>query len=85
MTVGTSTVAELIICTIDTQKAGYIRCHKQNIGNPKSDLVHLRERTNNMSQIQLTWYVSCPGPGPKDQMTQDPKKWAAPPNLKPVN
>jgi hypothetical protein len=29
--VGTSAVAELIICTIDTQKVGYIRCHKSNI------------------------------------------------------
>jgi hypothetical protein len=32
ITVGTSAVAELIICTVDTQKAGYIRCHRWNIG-----------------------------------------------------
>jgi hypothetical protein len=37
MTVGTSAVAELIICTIYTQKASYIRCHRWNIGILTSD------------------------------------------------
>ena len=35
--VGKSAMAELIICTINTQKTGYIRCHKQNIGILTSD------------------------------------------------
>jgi hypothetical protein len=35
--VGTSAVAELIICSVDTQKAGYIGCHRQNIGILISD------------------------------------------------
>ena len=38
--VGMSAVAELIICTINTPKAAYIRCHRWNIGilisDPKS-------------------------------------------------
>ena len=38
--VRTSAMVELIIYTIDTQKADYIRCHRQNIGiltsNPES-------------------------------------------------
>ena len=37
MTVGTSAMVELIIYTIDTQKAGHIRCHRQNIGILTSD------------------------------------------------
>jgi hypothetical protein len=37
MTVGTSAMAELIICTINTQKVGYIRCRRQNIGILTSD------------------------------------------------
>jgi hypothetical protein len=37
ITVGTSAVAELIICTIDTHKAGHIRCHRWNIGILISD------------------------------------------------
>ena len=37
MTVGTSAMAELIICTIDTQNAGYIGYHRQNIGILTSD------------------------------------------------
>jgi hypothetical protein len=32
MTIGTSAMAELIICTIDIQKADHIRCYRQNIG-----------------------------------------------------
>jgi hypothetical protein len=35
--VGTSAMVELIIYTIDTQKAGHIRCHRQNIGILTSD------------------------------------------------
>jgi hypothetical protein len=31
-------VAELIICSVDTQKVGNIRCHRQNIGILTSDL-----------------------------------------------
>ena len=37
ITVGTSAMVELIIYTIDTQKAGHIRCHRQNIGILTSD------------------------------------------------
>ena len=32
MTIVTSAMAELIVCTIDPQKADYIRCYRQNIG-----------------------------------------------------
>jgi hypothetical protein len=35
--IGTSAVAELIICTVDKHKAGYIRCHRWNIGILISD------------------------------------------------
>jgi hypothetical protein len=34
---GTSVMVELIIYTIDIQKAGHIRCHRQNIGILTSD------------------------------------------------
>ena len=37
MMVGKFVIAELIICTIDTQKVGYLRYHRQNIGILTSD------------------------------------------------
>ena len=37
ITVGTPAMVELIIYNIDTQKAGHIGCHRQNIGILTSD------------------------------------------------
>ena len=59
--IGTSVVAELIICGVDMQKAGYIRCHRQNIGILTSDLGStLKTAPDDIQYVLFQYGFSCP-------------------------